>query len=343
MLNFAAMYYIKFYFDIFTTMNLRTSCLTVLLSMLCFSALQAQDPLISIRSAAPMYFNPASTGNEYFTRVGLDYRNHYPVAGASFISYTASFDTFIEKFNSGLGVMILSDQLGSKTFAYNSANIAYSYRIKINESSVLRTGISGNLFYGINDPNGLVFPDMINPGGGDVSPNDFTYDKSSSFGVDFGAGALFDAKRFEAGIAVFHLGNRSDLAYWQRPLRIYAHAEMKIPLFARKTYRPQSEIETLVKGSSLLTPRIFYLHQGTLKQWGVGAMFQISTFKFGLYSRQDLRFRSATFSAQIGYSADILEIGYLFDMGMIGNTFSGLSTASHELCVIFKFPSSKED
>ncbi|MDR2562634.1 MAG: PorP/SprF family type IX secretion system membrane protein [Prevotellaceae bacterium] len=321
-------------------MNIR-AILTILF-IACLCGAHAQDPLISIKSAAPLHFNPAYTGNEYFTRASLNYRNHYPGAGTSFISYAASFDIFLNRYNSGLGIMLLSDQLGSKTFSYNSANIAYSYKININETNALRAGISGNLFYGINDPNGLIFPDMISPDGV-VNPNEFTYERNSSFGADFGTGLLFENKRLEAGVALFHLGSPGDLVYWHRPVRIYTHVEMKIPLFAGKTYRPQSEIEDIIKGSSSLTPRIYYQQQGASKLWGAGALAQISALKFGLYSRQDFKFHSVTFSIQAGYSSDIMEVGYMFDMGFIGMTFRGFSTASHELCVIFKFPSSKED
>jgi type IX secretion system PorP/SprF family membrane protein len=304
-----------------------------------FSA-NAQDPYLSIKPAMPMFFNPAYAGNEYYTRATLNYRNHYPASGTDFATYSASFDTYIDRYNSGVGITIMSDQLGSKAYSYTSAGLVYSYKISVGESNSIKAGLMANLYYGTNDPNSLIFPDMINPDGS-IDPNQYTYERQSAFGTDFGVGGLFNSDLFEAGAAVYHLGKENKYVYWSRPLRVYAHAEWKIPILSGVKYTPSRGLVRYLENSTL-QPRIFLIRQSEITLVGVGALYQFLNFNFGLYSRQNFKINSFTTSFHIGYISDIMDIHYIFDLGFTGKNFRGLATSSHEIGLVFKFPTGKE-
>jgi type IX secretion system PorP/SprF family membrane protein len=300
----------------------------------------AQDPYLAIKPTMPLFFNPAYAGNEYYTRATLNYRNHYPASGMSFMTYSASFDTYIDRYNSGIGLALMSDQLGSKSYSYTSAGLVYSYKIALGQSNYIKAGLLANMYYGINNPNNLVFPDMINPDG-TIDPNQDTYARQSAFGVDFGFGGLFNSDYFEAGAAIYHLGNEDKYVYWSRPVRIYAHAEWKIPIFSGAKYVPIRGLSRYVENSAL-KPTAFFIHQANATLFGVGALYNFLNFNVGLYSRQNFRFDTFTTSFHIGYLTDIMDAHYIFDLGFAGKNFRGLATSSHEIGLVFKFPTGKD-
>jgi type IX secretion system PorP/SprF family membrane protein len=301
----------------------------------------AQDPYLSIKQAMPLFFNPAYAGNEYYTRATLNYRNHYPASGTSFATYSASFDTYIDRYNSGIGIALMSDQLGSKSYSYTSAGLVYSYKIAVGQSNFIKAGLMANLYYGTNNPNDLTFPDMINPDG-TVNPNEYTYERLSEFGVDFGFGGLFNSDYFEAGAAVYHLGKEDKYVYWSRPLRIYAHAEWKIPILSSAKYVPTRGLTRYLENSTL-KPNVFFIRQAEVTLFGVGALYHFLNFNVGLYGRQNFRFNAFTTSFHIGYMSDIMDVHYIFDLGFTGKNFRGLATSSHEVGLVFKFATGKDD
>jgi len=284
----------------------------------------------------PLFFNPAYAGNEYFTRATLSYRNHYPASGNSFATYNASFDKFFDKYNSGVGITLMSDQLGNKAYSYTSAGLFYSYRIRTGVSSSIKAGLMANLFYGMNDPNSLTFPDMINPDGTTQTGGAITYERASAFGADFGFGGLFNSDYFEAGAAIYHLGKENKYEYWSRPMRIYAHAEWKIRVLGSDKYAPTRGLTRYLENSMLL-PNVFFIRQGKITLWGLGTAYQFLNFNLGIYSRQNFRFNSFTPSLHIGYLSDIMDVHYTFEFGYTGKNFRGIATSSHEIGLVFKF------
>jgi type IX secretion system PorP/SprF family membrane protein len=288
----------------------------------------------------PLLFNPAYAGNEYYTRATLNYRNHYPASGTAFATYSASFDKYFDRYNSGIGVALMSDQLGSKSYSYTSAGLVYSYRITAGLSSYIKAGLMANMYYGVNNPNDLVFPDMINPDG-TVEVNEFTYERQSAFGVDFGFGTLFSSDYFEAGAAVYHLGKEDKNVYWSRPLRIYAHAEWEIPILSSAKYVPSRGLTRYLENSAL-RPNVFFIHQANVTMFGAGALYNFLNFNLGAYSRQNFRFDAFTASFYIGYITDIMDVHYVFDLSFTGKNYRGIATSSHEIGLVFKFPTGKE-
>jgi type IX secretion system PorP/SprF family membrane protein len=296
---------------------------------------RAQDPYLAIKQTTPLFFNPAFAGNADYTRATLNYRNHYPAAGNDFATYCASVDKYFDRFNSGAGLFLMSDQLGSKSYSYMAAGIVYSYKIAVGQSSCIKAGLMTNLFYGINNPNDLSFPDMINPDG-TLDPNQFTYEKQSAFGVDFGVGGLFCSDYFEAGAAVYHLGKENKSVYWSRPPRIYAHAEWKIPILSKEKHVPSRGLTRYLELSSL-NPTVFFIHQANVTLFGAGGFYNFMNFNLGLYSRQNFKLNSFTTSFYIGYVSDIMDIHYMFDLSFTGKNFRGIATSSHEIGLVFKF------
>ena len=58
---------------------------------------QAQEPQYSQFYAAPLYLNPAFTGNTEGTRFAAIYRNQWPAVSGTFQSVSASLDLNLER------------------------------------------------------------------------------------------------------------------------------------------------------------------------------------------------------------------------------------------------------
>ena len=81
---------------------------------------RGQDPQFSQFYAAPMYLNPAFTGNTMQGRVIANYRKQLLEVPGSCTSSSFSYDHFLRKYKSGLGHMVLKNKAGSCALMHNS-------------------------------------------------------------------------------------------------------------------------------------------------------------------------------------------------------------------------------
>ena len=85
----------------------------MLVALLCLGGLRAQDAQLTQFYAAAPHLNPAFAGGTLENRVAFHYRNQWPGLPGRFVSYGASYDVFIPKINSGIGVIFSSDEAGT--------------------------------------------------------------------------------------------------------------------------------------------------------------------------------------------------------------------------------------
>ena len=74
---------------------------------------RGQDAQLTQFYAAAPHLNPAFAGGTLENRVAFHYRNQWPGLPGRFVSYGASYDVFIPKINSGIGVIFASDEAGT--------------------------------------------------------------------------------------------------------------------------------------------------------------------------------------------------------------------------------------
>ena len=82
----------------------------VLLIFLIPEILYGQDPGFSQFYSNPLYLNPAFTGTTELPRTTLNYRNQWPQKGATYTTYSLSFDRLSKKLNTGFGFLVLHDK-----------------------------------------------------------------------------------------------------------------------------------------------------------------------------------------------------------------------------------------
>jgi type IX secretion system PorP/SprF family membrane protein len=155
--------------------------------------LNAQDVQFSQFYAAPLYLNPAFAGSSELARAGLNYRNQWPAYPTNFVTYSGFFDYYFDEYNSGVGLLLLSDLEGQAGLKTNMVSLQYAYNLRITEGLAFRAGLSGSYTMQNIDKTNLIFGDQIDFDGQfkDVTDDPIYNQDFRNNYFDFGAGGLF--------------------------------------------------------------------------------------------------------------------------------------------------------
>jgi type IX secretion system PorP/SprF family membrane protein len=293
--------------------------------------LKGQDPVFSQFYAAPLQLNPAFAGNTYAPFITLNYRNQWSGFNnfKTYVTYAASFSQFIEGMNSGIGLMIQSDDAGDGIYKNTRVSAIYSYKIQVNPDFAVKLGIEGTAAQNRLDWNRLVFPDQIDPTGevnfptNEVAPDDFTKNY-----LDLSTGILAYSHLFYGGFTIKHLNTPDESLLGINnninnglPIRFSLHGGMQLPLATDR------------KGNATMfvSPNVMYIKQGDFGQINAGAYFGFGSFFAGGWYRHALSNGDAAI-ALVGFQKGVMKIGYSYDF-----TISGLSNrtgGTHEFSLI---------
>lgn len=170
---------------------------------LCFG----QDVQYSQFYANPMYLNPAFAGSTGLTRLGLNFRTQWPALDQSFIAYTAYADHFVEKYNSGLGLIITGAKESFTQSQVHEIGLVYSYRLRLGEKRFLHAGAQGSFLARDAMFDKVILGTQLNIDTGSIdgaSGDNFEGD-SKLRTMDLHVGLLYYDDRFWFGGSAFHL------------------------------------------------------------------------------------------------------------------------------------------
>lgn len=290
--------------------------------------LKAQDVVFSQFYANPLYLNPALAGNASDPRLTFNFRNQWPALNASFVTYSAGFDQHFDALSGGVGLHVLTDQIGSEAFRFTQVALQYAYNLNINRNLALRAGFQYAYANRSLNFNKLTFPeqiDRVSGIGGRPTGSEIPFGTKSVIISDFAAGLVLFSERFYFGAAAHHLTEPSQAFYrdadvpWR--MRISVHTGANIPLT-----QAYSNAEPLT-----LSPNIIYIQQGNSQQINVGTYLSKGAISGGLWYRVN-----DAVIATLGFQRGQMRIGYGYDI-----TTSKLSDArpggSHEVSLSFVF------
>lgn len=289
---------------------------------------KGQDPVFSQFYAAPLQLNPAFAGNTYAPFITINYRNQWSGFNnfKTYVTYAASFSQYIEGMNSGIGIMVQSDDAGDGIYKSSRVSAIYSYKIQVNKEFFLKFGLEGTAVQNRLDWSKLVFPDQIDPTGEvnfptlEVAPANLTKNY-----LDLSMGILAYSKYFYGGLTVKHLNTPdesllgiNDNINSGLPVRFSLHAGAQLELAAGNT-------------KAFISPNIMYVKQGEFGQVNAGAYVGFGSFFAGGWYRHALKNGDAAIGL-VGFQKGVMKIGYSYDF-----TISGLSSASgstHEFSLV---------
>lgn len=308
--------------------------LKIILFFLIFSSFiqegVSQDYTYSQFYANPLYLNPALAGSEYCPRIILNYRNQWPSLPGAFVSYSASYDQFVEFISGGVGIQFDYNTSGDGIFNNFQLNGMYAYNFHISELIEANLALQAGFGNRHLNTDKLIFAsDFDNT----ATPPNFDNYKSNVIHPDFGTGFIigYDEKYFIGG-AVHHL-TRPDISLNSEAQNLL---EMKFTLHAGANFGEgntrgysRSNNPTLI-----FSPNIMYQQQGKFRQLNVGTYFTYDPFVAGLWYRHAFANPDAMI-VSLGLQRDKLRFGYSYDY-----TLSSLSNASggaHEISLAWTF------
>lgn len=317
---------------------IRIKRIFILLLLACYAFVaKAQDPVFSQFYANPLYLNPALTGATFEPRLTLNYRNQWPSLNVNFVTYSVSYDQYIEKINSSFGFMVTSDRAGEGILNSNTFSGFYSYSLQVSNDIYVNAGIEATLYQKKLDWGLLNFGDEIDPIRGFIFPTSEIPPEDNAINYfDFSAGLAAGYKDYLfGGIAVHHLTQPYDGFYSDQSSRLYRkytiHAGGIIDLqYRRRAWRAYDAVT--------LSPNIMYTQQQNFRQLNVGVYLNKYPFVIGTWFRHNIENPDA-FILLIGFTYDRFRFGYSYDVTV--SKMANATGGAHEISMSFRFKNPK--
>ena len=298
--------------------------------------IDAQDPIYSQFYMAPLQLNPALAGISSAPRFSMNYRNQWPFVDQSFqtySTYSVAYDQFFDKFNSGIGVMILGDDAGNGLIKTNKLSLIYSYNLVLRNDMFIKAGIEASALQTRFGWDQFVFGDQLDerfglntPGGTAIPTEEVRPEDESTINTDISFGTVLYGPRYYAGITLKHLNTPdnsilgiNENLYNGLPMRWSIHAGMEFPL------------NNKLSNQAFITPNVLFVKQGEFSQLNVGAYVSINTIFAGLWYRH-ANTNSDAIIGSLGFKKGMYKIGYSYDYTI--SDFGIGNGGSHEVGII---------
>lgn len=302
-----------------------------------------QDPVFSQFYATPLEVNPAFAGITFAPRVTLNYRNQWPGLNNAYVTYAAAYEQSLEQLNSGVGLVIMSDNAGDGIYKVTRFSAIYAYQLELDKNLFVKFGVQGGLIQNTVDWNKLLFGDQIDPingpsgGGNPILSQEAPPENLNKSSLDISSGILVYGSNFYGGVAVKHLNSPDESLLGVNenlnvgvPLRIIAHAGAEFTL----------ERGNNVRSPSFISPNIMFNKQGDFWQVNGGAYAGLDQIYLGLWYRHAASNPDAVIGL-LGYRYGVLRIGYSYDF-----TISQLADAgtggTHEISLTLNLADSRQ-
>lgn len=290
-----------------------------------FFGTRAQDPGFSQFFANPLHLNPAFTGTTELPRFAMNYRNQWPSKGATFTTYSVSYDQHFKSNKTGFGAQLVRDQELNNVINSNSGWLFYSYHLQLDDFSFITLGLQAGVTLKQFNPQNLVFPSGINQLNGDIyeyiSAN---YSAEKKIYPDFAVGALGQHNDVFWGASVHHFTTPDESVITgdqkgKLPAKFTLHAGTRLHRFHHG----------LLSRVFTLSPNILYQQQGSFKQLNLGIYMIEKSFLFGGWYRNNIDIRPDAIIALAGFAKEKFQFGYSFDLTL--SKLSNYSYGTHEI------------
>lgn len=316
--------------------------LAFLISLVAHSA-KAQDPQFSQFYASPIYLNPALTGSTDRARFGVNYRNQWPSLTHSFTTISAYLDFFSKAMESGFGVIVNQHEESFLKYKATEIGGVYSYKMRVSDEVIMRTGIQLSYFQKNVNFEDLVFGNQIDIDNGVViGPSGEIFDRGLSVNyLSASAGGLIYTNEFWLGAAVHHI-NEPDQSFTGEDSKLsrkYSiHSGYKIKLTDGRRLRT---VKYQFQERSV-TLALNYKKQGGFNQLDAGLQFYFQPLVIGGWYRgipiQSVNkvIKNESVIALVGLELNQdLSFGYSYDFTV--SRLAGSTGGAHEFSLTLSF------
>ena len=303
----------------------------------------SQDMQYSQYYANSLYLNPAFAGSTGMQRVGVSFRNQWPGLEQTFIGYTAYFDHFEERINSGFGLILHGANESFTQTSLIDIGLIYSYRLKLSPTDFIQAG--GQISFVSRDAlfDRMVLGTQLDIDKGVIigAPGDGFDGDSKLRAADAHAGLMYLGKKAWLGVAAFHLlqpeisyltGNSNSL-----PMKLGVHGGYRFNLSPgdiNDYFNNSDQTRSFAVGFN-------YKKQGQYSQLDLGGEFFFEPLILGIWYRglptkYELP-NNESMVAVFGVNLDNgLDLGYSFDFPISELGYRG-SGGAHEISIRYTF------
>lgn len=273
-----------------------------------------QEPLYTQYMFNTLSVNPAYTGTTNALNILALTRMQWVGVNGAPRTYTLAVHTPLNNKKAGVGLSIVSDEIGPVKNFYLSAT--YAYRIKISEGTTLSLGLKGGFYNYTVGLNGLNLTQSNDPS--------FQQDQQKKFHPNMGFGAYYYSEKWYAGIAIPKLF-QNDLTKQVTSSNSLSEMKRHYFLIAGYVFKINNDlafkpsfVEKVVTGAPLstdITAQFFYK-----ERFWLGTSYRIGDALAFLF---EVRLN------------DQLMLGYSYDITL--SKLTGFSRGSHEILLSFDF------
>ncbi|MBI9069643.1 MAG: PorP/SprF family type IX secretion system membrane protein [Salinivirgaceae bacterium] len=297
--------------------------------------LYGQDPQFTQFYSNPMYQSPSFAGAVEGYRVSLNYRDQWPALPGKITTASFALDYNLAGFNSGLGIIVMRDKLGSSNLTNLNVGFLYAYNIRISRKIFFRPGLGFYYFQRSFNPEELISSSMIygqQNNGSITSPFDDEKLADKTQAADASVSGLLFVHNFWIGLTADHLIT-PNVSFTEKVSRL----PIKINLYGGYRFYKVERLISTKKQSITIVGAL--RHQGLADQMDMGLYWSYEPIILGVWYR-DLPFikdfsRRDAIALLVGYKYMNLSVGYSYDFTvsrMITNT-----GGAHEISLIYKF------
>lgn len=296
-----------------------------------------QDPQLSQFYAAPMYLNPALTGNTNQDRLALNYRLQWPAIGPGYKTYAVAYDHRSTDLNSGFGGMVMHDRAGTQGLSFTQMAFNYSYEARLNRRQAICGGLRAAYTLRTMDWGNMLFADQVIRENAQTSVEPLLLQSISYF--DFSAGVLYYSEQLWGGISVNHLNQPQQSLFLEGdarlPMRTSVHAGYRFPV----------DGQPFRSSKTLMTLAAHYKAQEKWDQLDLGGYVDHNGVSFGLWYRgipglkayEPGQPNDEAAVLLLGYETPYqLQVAYSYDVTISKLTMK--SGGAHEISVIYEWP-----
>jgi type IX secretion system PorP/SprF family membrane protein len=304
---------------------------SLFICILFFSAanIYSQDMHFSQYYANPLYLNPAFAGSAVCPRFIMNYRNQWPTLPGQYISYSASYDQYLDFLSGGVGLMFNEDDAGQGTINTTIISGMYSYKMSVSRVVSINLSFQASYFQNKLDWSKLTFNDMLSPKDGFIYNTNEKQPQNLVVGApDFSSGLLVYGESFYAGLAVHHMTqpNQAFISEGKLPIEYNVNAGGIIDL---RSHGKRRKIE-----DPTISPNILFMKQQDFEEINYGLYFNKYPLVSGIWFRQSFQNPDA-FIVLLGFQTIFFKVGYSYDLTV--SRLSSVSGGAHEISVGFQF------
>ncbi len=294
-----------------------------------------QDLIFSQYYNAPIHINPAFAGLKAYPSFTINYRNQWPSINNAYQTYAFTYDQYFKDFNSGVGLILLTDDQGDGILKTTQIGGIYSYNVRFEDDWQMRFGVQASYIQNRLDWDKLIFFDQIDIETGPFDsaglpfPTGEVRPASLNNGfLDVSFGMLLFNPDYYVGFSLDHINS----AYNGFLQDNEDGSRQGLPVLFSVNAGTQIIISEDNKGnpSTFISPNVIFAHQSGFTQVNAGAYLQYDSVFGGAWIRHTIDNIDA-FIFSFGVNVKNLKIGYSFDLT---SSNLGIQTGgSHEIAI----------